>query len=267
MRTPRTIALFAIVTVFLLSACSSDPQKVEADAEMASSEQMGQTSSLDKSDESAKIAYAMGANSGNFLARNLPEFGNWGMTFDPALIKKGFLESLDNKSQMDEQEIQTVLMAFQEQIKTKLAEIEQQKSQASAEANTLFLDENAAKDDVKVTASGMHYRIIKAGEGKTPTATDTVRAHYRGSLINGQEFDSSYSRNEPSEFSLDAVIPGWTEGLQLIKEGGKIELVLPPELAYGERILPQIPANSVLIFEVELIAIVNATKTDSETSK
>jgi len=118
------------------------------------------------------------------------------------------------------------------------------------------MDANAKKEGVKVTESGIQYRIIEAGTGATPTATDTVSAHYRGTLVNGKEFDNSYTRNKPEQFALNGVIKGWTEGLQLIKEGGKIELVLPPELAYGSRAIPQIPANSVLVFEVELLKVI-----------
>ncbi|MCP4271416.1 MAG: hypothetical protein GY781_05535 [Gammaproteobacteria bacterium] len=159
---------------------------------------------------------------------------------------------------MSETEIQTVLLAFQETIKTKLAEIDQQQAKVTSEANKLYLDANAAKEGVKTTESGIQYRIITEGEGKNPAATDTVKVNYKGSLISGEEFDSSYKRGEPAEFPLNGVIPGWTEGLQLTQVGGKIELVLPPELAYGTRATPTIPANSVLVFEVELLEIKQA---------
>jgi len=117
---------------------------------------------------------------------------------------------------------------------------------------------------VKTTESGIQYRILTPGTGKNPLATDTVKVNYKGSLINGEEFDSSYKRGEPAEFALNGVIPGWTEGLQLIKVGGKIELVLPPELAYGTRALPSIPANSILVFEVELLEITQAKETKAD---
>jgi len=166
--------------------------------------------------------------------------------------------------QMSEEEIQTVLLAFQETIKTKLAEIDKQQAEVASEANKLYLDANAAKDGVKTTESGIQYRILTPGTGKNPLATDTVKVNYKGSLINGEEFDSSYKRGEPAEFALNGVIPGWTEGLQLIKVGGKIELVLPPELAYGTRALPSIPANSILVFEVELLEITQAKETKAD---
>ncbi|MCP4270657.1 MAG: peptidylprolyl isomerase, partial [Gammaproteobacteria bacterium] len=203
---------------FMLAACSSSEDSMPVDPKTNTTEskpEVADTATLDKSSEMAKIAYAMGANSGIFLAKNLPEFENWGMKLDAELIKAGFLDSLDHKSQMSETEIQTVLLAFQETIKTKLAEIDQQQAKISSEANKLFLDANAAKEGVKTTESGIQYRIINEGEGKNPAATDTVKVNYKGSLISGEEFDSSYKRGEPAEFPLNGVIPGWTEGLQL----------------------------------------------------
>src|SRR5947207_1944468 len=101
------------------------------------------------------------------------------------------------------------------------------------EKGAAYLAENAKKEGVKTTASGLQYKVIKEGTGKKPTATSTVKVHYRGTLINGKEFDSSYKRNEPIEFPLNGVIPGWTEGLQLMKEGGKTLFVIPSNLAYG----------------------------------
>ena len=119
-----------------------------------------------------------------------------------------------------------------------------------------FLAENAKKPGVKTTASGLQYKIIKEGTGKRPTDKDTVKVHYTGKLIDGKVFDSSVQRGQPVEFPLGGVIKGWTEGLKLIKEGGKIMLFIPPELGYGARGAGQtIPPNSALIFEVELLEV------------
>jgi FKBP-type peptidyl-prolyl cis-trans isomerase len=120
-----------------------------------------------------------------------------------------------------------------------------------------FLRENATKDGVKTTKSGLQYKIVKEGTGKSPSATDTVLVHYRGTLLDGTEFDSSYKRNEPISFPLNRVIPGWTEGLQLLKEGGKAILYIPSDLAYGERGTPGGPIgpNETLVFEVELLKV------------
>lgn len=124
-------------------------------------------------------------------------------------------------------------------------------------AGAAYLGEAAAQAGAQRTESGMVYRELTAGSGESPAASDTVRVHYRGTLIDGTEFDSSYARDEPTEFGLGQVIPCWTEGVQMIKIGGKAELVCPADLAYGPNGQPGIPGNSTLVFEVELIAIVN----------
>jgi FKBP-type peptidyl-prolyl cis-trans isomerase FkpA len=119
-----------------------------------------------------------------------------------------------------------------------------------------FLDKAAAEPGAQKTASGLVYRVITAGTGASPKATDTVKVHYRGTLINGKEFDSSYARNEPAEFPLNMVIPCWTEGVQLMKVGGKSRLVCPANIAYGERgAPPDIPGGATLVFEIELLGI------------
>jgi len=129
-------------------------------------------------------------------------------------------------------------------------------AQSAAEKGEAFLKENSTKEGVKTTASGLQYKITKEGEGKSPKATDTVLVHYKGTLLDGKEFDSSYKRNEPIEFPLSGVIPGWTEGLQLVKEGGKATLYIPGKLAYGPRGAGGlIGPNETLIFEVELLKV------------
>jgi FKBP-type peptidyl-prolyl cis-trans isomerase len=126
-----------------------------------------------------------------------------------------------------------------------------------AEKGEEFLKENAKKDGVKTTASGLQYKVLKEGEGKSPKATDTVSVHYRGTLLDGTEFDSSYKRNEPTQFPLNRVIKGWTEGVQLMKEGAKYQFFIPAQLAYGERGTPGGPIgpNETLIFEIELLKV------------
>jgi len=129
-------------------------------------------------------------------------------------------------------------------------------AQSATEKGKAFLAENATKPDVHQTASGLQYKILASGEGKAPKATDVVLVNYRGTLLDGKEFDSSYKRNEPIEFPLNQVIPGWTEGVQLIKEGGKIQLFIPSQLAYGPRGAGGlIGPNETLIFEVELLKV------------
>jgi len=129
-------------------------------------------------------------------------------------------------------------------------------AQSALEQGKAFLAENATKPGVKQTASGLQYKSVEPGTGKAPKATDTVKVNYRGTLLDGTEFDSSYKRNEPIEFPLNGVIPGWTEGLQLIKEGGKILLFIPPNLAYGSRGAGGvIGPDQTLVFEVELLKV------------
>jgi FKBP-type peptidyl-prolyl cis-trans isomerase len=129
-------------------------------------------------------------------------------------------------------------------------------AETAAEKGEKFLKENASKEGVKTTASGLQYKITKEGTGKSPKATDTVVVHYRGTLLDGKEFDSSYKRGEPAEFPLNRVIPGWTEGLQLLKEGGKATLYIPSKLAYGSRGAGgSIGPDEALTFEVELVKV------------
>jgi FKBP-type peptidyl-prolyl cis-trans isomerase len=126
----------------------------------------------------------------------------------------------------------------------------------AAGAGQAFLEENAQMEDVQTTASGLQYKVLTEADGEKPTASSTVTVHYRGTLTDGTEFDSSYSRGQPATFPLNGVIPGWTEGLQLMSVGSKYQFFIPPELGYGARGIPGvIPANAVLVFEVELLDI------------
>ena len=127
----------------------------------------------------------------------------------------------------------------------------------NTEKGEAYLAANAKKEGVKVTASGLQYKVLKEGAGKSPQATDTVEVHYKGTLLDGTEFDSSYKRGETATFPLNRVIPGWTEGVQLMKVGSKFQFTIPSKLAYGERGTPggPIPGNATLIFEVELVSI------------
>ncbi len=129
-------------------------------------------------------------------------------------------------------------------------------AQNALETGKAFLAENAKKPGVQETKSGLQYKILTEGTGKSPKATDSVLVHYRGTLLNGTEFDSSYKRNEPISFPLSGVIPGWTEGLHYVKEGGKIQLFIPPNLAYGKRGAGGlIGPDETLVFEVELLKV------------
>ena len=143
-----------------------------------------------------------------------------------------------------------------EKLQKKQLEEREAKAKTAKEEGEKFLAENAKKEGVKTTASGLQYQVLKEGEGTAPKASDTVTVHYKGTLLNGETFDSSYDRGQPVSFPLQNVIPGWTEGLQLMKPGAKYKFFIPSNLAYGERGAGmKIGPNSTLIFEVELISV------------
>jgi FKBP-type peptidyl-prolyl cis-trans isomerase len=160
---------------------------------------------------------------------------------------------------MTDEEVAEERQRFIEQRQAQMESQRSEDARMNLEEGQAFLAANAAKEGVQVTESGLQYRVIEEGEGARPVASDRVTVHYRGRLINGVEFDSSYARGEPTTFGLSQVIPGWTEGLQLMRTGGKYEFFIPSELAYGERGAPgAIGPNSTLIFEVELIEVATA---------
>jgi FKBP-type peptidyl-prolyl cis-trans isomerase FklB len=148
------------------------------------------------------------------------------------------------------------MMSFQTEMRTKQMEKQKVAGEKNRKEAEAFLAENKKKEGVKVTASGLQYKVIKAGTGPMPKADDTVVTHYRGTLTDGTEFDSSYKRNEPATFPVKGVIKGWTEALQMMPVGSKWQLVIPGDLAYGERgSPPKIGPNATLQFDIELIEI------------
>ena len=169
----------------------------------------------------------------------------------------GFRNAMAGKaSKYSDEEMAAVLTAFQkQQMETLMAE-HAKMSDAAKKKGEDFLAKNKMKDGVSETASGLQYRVIEAGDGKKPSESDRVKVHYRGTLMDGKEFDSSYKRGEPVEFNVGGVIPGWTEALQLMSQGAKWELYIPSELAYGPRGAGgAIGPNEVLVFEVELLDV------------
>lgn len=164
----------------------------------------------------------------------------------------------ENELQMSDDQMKASFESYSKQREAEMASAREEQSaqaDAAAAAGAAFLEANKEKEGVVVLPSGLQYRVIEAGTGPKPTPEDTVVVHYRGTLIDGSEFDSSHKRGEPAEFELGRVIPGWTEGLQLMKEGATYELVIPSDLAYGNRSVGRIPANSTLVFEVELLDV------------
>lgn len=182
------------------------------------------------------------------------------ITYDQAQIIEGLKQTLEGKSKLNDQQLEQQLRKLDQELGAVVAEKEAQAAKENADKGAEFRKEYAAKDGVKSTESGLLYRIEKAGEGDKVEPTDTVKVHYEGKLINGDVFDSSVQRGEPIEFQLNQLIPGWIEGIPLIKKGGKIELVIPAELAYGDRATGNIPPNSTLVFDIQLLDVIKPAK-------
>jgi FKBP-type peptidyl-prolyl cis-trans isomerase FklB len=200
-------------------------------------------------DPKQKLSYSIGTEVGAGLKKQ-------GIDVDPKAFAAGLADALAGKLQLSDAEIKDVLTTARTQLMAKQQAKQQADAAANAKASEAFLAANGKKEGVKTTASGLEYKVLKAGTGKTPTLKDTVKVHYQGTLIDGTVFDSSIQRGEPVVFPLDGVIPGWTEALQLMKEGDKFQLFIPPKLAYGAAGAgDKIGPNAVLIFEVELIDI------------
>lgn len=168
------------------------------------------------------------------------------------------------KGQLTPEETQQALMKLREQSMAKMEE----ESKANKEKGDKFLTDNKAKEGVKTTASGLQYQVVTEGKGTPPKDESVVKVHYKGTLIDGTEFDSSYTRGEPAEFPVNGVIRGWTEALKLMTPGSKYKLTIPSDLAYGPMGRPPtIPPNSVLVFDVELLEIVKPGKADKAPAK
>lgn len=234
-------------TALLLSACGGEQKKEEESAP--------QVVVTVESSDAQKQAYALGASMGLFAKQRMELHSQMNIGLDEASLKAGFADAMGGALQLTEEEIQSLAQASDGALRAA------QQEQATARAAEViaegqaFLDENAKREGVVTTDSGLQYEVLTEGEGASPAATDTVKVHYVGTLRDGTEFDSSYKRNEPISFPLNGVIAGWTEGLQLMKEGSKHRLYIPSQLGYGSSAAGQIPPNSVLIFEVELIEV------------
>jgi len=206
--------------------------------------------------EIQKQAYGLGASIGMYTQRNIEEQTKMGLSLDQEIIIRGFTDSIAGKSIIEKEEIQTLMMNLEQTMKAKQQEAAKISSEKAIAEGAIFLAENAKKEGVKVTESGLQYLVLTEGKGDKPAATDKVKVHYRGTFLNGEEFDSSYKRNEPIVFGLNRVIRGWTEGVQLMSVGAKYKFTIPSDLAYGPNGNQGIPGNSVLEFEVELLEIV-----------
>lgn len=221
-----------ILTMLFMIACSNQSSKKSI-------------SSLENFDDST--SYSIGADLGVNLKRQ-----NVDINYDVFLA--GLVDGMelsDKDVKLNQSERRKVMSVLQNRIREK----EKNQGGENLKAAEAFLSENKKKIDIKETPTGLQYRALKEGDGEKPNADEKVKVHYVGRLIDGTKFDSSIDRGEPAEFGLNQVIKGWTEGLQLMKVGSKYEFFIHPKIAYGSRPRPQIPANSLLIFEVELLEI------------
>lgn len=234
----RLLALAACTS--LVFACAKKP-----------SDQAAPAAGGEFTTDAQKFGYAIGVDLGNSLKPVKQHVDVAALEAGLNDVTNGVTPKLDDAAR-EEIKAKVSKVMQEEQVKAR----EDQASKAKEEG-AKFLAENAKKEGVKTTASGLQYEVLKEGEGTAPTAADKVTVHYKGTLLNGEEFDSSYSRGQPVTFPLANVIPGWTEGVQLMKPGAKYKFYIPSDLAYGERGAGvKIGPNQTLVFEVELIEVV-----------
>jgi len=197
-----------------------------------------------------RVSYIIGMEIGK-------NFKKQSVDIDPGLLTRGLKDAISGeKPLLTEQEIQETMAAFQKEMMAKQEELAKKLGEKNKKEGEAFLAKNKEKEGVKTLPSGLQYIVSKAGTGKKPGINDSVTTHYRGTLIDGTEFDSSYKREQPVTFPVSGVIPGWTEALQLMEEGAKWQLFIPSHLAYGERGTGGvIGPNATLIFEIELLSV------------
>jgi FKBP-type peptidyl-prolyl cis-trans isomerase len=212
----------------------------------------GDRASADLSSRIDSVSYSIGYLQGSGMMEqgiNDLDLNNFVAGFEKAINEEDAL--------MERMDMQMLIQQYLSDVQMRQEVERLEQAEVNREEGLAFLEENAQREDVMVTESGLQYRVIEEGSGVSPTAEDEVEVHYRGRLISGEEFDSSYDRGETAEFILNAVIPGWTEGVQLMSEGATYEFFIPAELGYGDNPPPGsiITPGSVLIFEVELIDV------------
>ncbi len=198
----------------------------------------------------ARLSYGVGLRMGQRMSAD-------GMQIDVAAYAAGLEDAMIGaEAKMTDEEINTEMSAFQERRQADAEAERVAQAQSNLEAGKAYMEEMSANEEVRTTESGLQFIVMEAGEGDNPVAADSVEVHYEGRLIDGSVFDSSFERGQTVTFGLTQVIPGWTEGLQLMKPGGKFKFIIPPELGYGEGGAGQmIGPNATLVFDVELISI------------
>ena len=204
----------------------------------------------DFKDQKEKLSYAYGLNYGQAFKRQESDI-------DPDVVAKAIKDVLAGVTpRLSEKEARETIMAYQKEMRAKQEEKNKVLAEQNKKDGAAFLAENAKKEGVKVTPSGLQYKILTEGTGEIPKSTDSFSTQYRGTLIDGKEFDSSYKRGQPASFAVTGVIKGWTEALQMMKTGSKWQLFIPSDLAYGDRGTGRdIPPGAALIFEIELVSI------------
>ena len=240
--------VFSLLTCGLLAAVTFVmPNALHAQAGAAAASPGASTLKSQKE----KVSYAIGMQIGTGLKQN-------GVDVDPQALSAAIRDMITGaKPQLTDAEMRDTLTAFGSEMQAKQGAANKVSGEKSRQEGTTFLAANKTKEGVKTLPDGLQYKVMTAGTGPKPAATDTVKVHYKGTLINGTEFDSSYKRNEPATFPVNGVIKGWTEALQLMPVGSKWQLFIPADLAYADRGAPggTIPPGATLIFEVELLGI------------
>lgn len=234
-----------LVLALALAACDKQPAGGDAAADTGAAKPADALQT-----DAQRMGYALGVNVGR-------QFRQQEFPVDAAAMVKGVQDGFSSETvALDDQQIAEALQKLQQTVASQAEAKQNAEATRNADEGKAYLAKNATAEGVQTTASGLQYKVLTAGTGQKPVAEDTVKVHYRGTLIDGTEFDSSYARGEPVSFPVNAVIPGWTEALQLMPVGSKWQLSIPAELAYGpggagDRIGP----NATLLFDVELLAI------------
>lgn len=239
-----TFAGTAMAGLLLLASCNSQQSYSGGDVSLSS--------------EIDSVSYALGYQNGTILRQQGMDDINLDLIL--AGMYAGLEQEEDTASEapLSQQEMQMVVQRYQQQKQQQAQQEQQQQAVENEREAEEFLESNRSKDGVQETESGLQYEVIEEGDGASPSEGSTVRVHYEGTLLDGTVFDSSYERDDPVEFPLDQVIPGWTEGVQLMREGGKYRFWIPGDLGYGSNPNPNSPIgpNQLLVFEVELLEVV-----------
>lgn len=244
----KLISACAVAAVLTATGCGAE-NKTENEANAPKKEVVTLQTEQDKQ------SYAFGVSIGGYLKQNIEQSQEFGISLSTDLIQQAITDTLAGEQKLTDEEAQGLLQKLDQQRKAAVEEKKQADSAKFKDEGAAFLAENAKKEGIQVTESGLQYQVITLGEGEKPSATDEVTVHYTGTLLDGTKFDSSVDRGEPASFPLNRVIKGWTEGLQLMPVGSKYTFYIPYDLAYGDNGTGRIPPYATLVFDVELIAI------------